>query len=323
MLSQVSEVKGANVPELRWETELLLSRTRPRSYFLATVTSNLIGYLAHPHASLSLPAVEAISRNPILFNQAPALDTVLTKLSTFIDTASSWPSSDSSSKDQVKEVLSSTVIPYIKSRFVPVTQQQPLPSATPEILAPWAQATSVLADVLPAASLFPVIDLWRLTLLDPAVGTWISSAPSSQDPIKMFFDKCVDDPTAVQHRSYVLTLLRLLSNAFSNPVLSRRLLREYKGTMTTNILVPNLANGDATVRTTAATLAFNVAGWVQRGRAARIPGPRMGDEGMLESEEDGDWEVEMMLAVMNAIGQEDASEDVGGCIPIFAPSLVG
>ena len=212
------------------------------------------------------------------------------------------------------------MIPYIKSRFVPTTGQQPLPSATPEILAPWAQATSVLADVLPAASLFPVVDLWRLALLDPAVGTWISSDPSLQDPIKTFFDKCINDPTVIE-RSYILTLLRLLSNAFSTPVLSRRLLTVYKGKMTTDILLPNLTNADLLVRTAAASLAFNVAGWVQRGRSVRVPGVETNfDEGMLEAEEDGEWEVEMILAVVNGIGQEDTSEDVGGCIPIITLS---
>jgi len=295
----VSEVKGANVPELRWQVDLLQSRARP----------------PHPHASLSLPAVEAVPRDPILFSQVPALDTVLTKLSSFIDTASSWPSSDSNSRDQVNKVLSSTVIPYLKSRFAPATQQQPLPSATPEILVPWAQATSVLADALPAASLFPVVDLWRLALVDPAVGTWVSSSPSLQDPIKTFFDKCINDPAALQQRSYILTLLRLLSNAFSTPVLSRRLLTVYKGIMTTDIILPNLTNADPLVRTAAVSLAFNIAAWVQRGRVGRIPGTEMGydnegKDGILEAEEDGEWEVEMVLAVVNGIGQEDTSEDV-------------
>src|SRR5882757_5765064 len=80
----------------------------------------LIRRTAHPHVSLPLPAVEAVSLNPILFTQVPALDTVLTKLSSFIDAVISWPSSGPSSRDQVKQILSGAVIPHLKSRFAPV-----------------------------------------------------------------------------------------------------------------------------------------------------------------------------------------------------------
>jgi hypothetical protein len=275
----------------------------------------LIGRAAHPHTSLSLPAVEAVSLNPILFSQVPALDTVLIKLSSFIDAVTSWPSSGSSSKDQVKRVLSGAVIPYLKSRFAPITQQKELPSASPEILTPWAQATSELAAKLPPASLFPLVDLWRLALLDPATGAWISSSSSSSsDPIKAFIDKLSQDPAAAQQRNYTLTLLRLLSNVFSSPTLSRRLFAIHKGSMTRDVLVPSLLHGDPVVQTAAASLAFNAAGWVQRGRVGRVQGTSSVNgvkDGMTEDEEDEEWEVEMISAVLEAIEREGSSEDVG------------
>ncbi|KAF8221391.1 DUF862-domain-containing protein [Tricholoma matsutake] len=288
---KISELKGANAPELRTQVDLLLFQAYP----------------PHPHTSLSLPAVETVSLNPILFSQVPALDTVLTKLSTFIDNAP-LPSSTINSKAQVKQVLSGTVIPYLRARFALVTPQKQLPSATPAILTPWAQVTSVLTAALPPASLFPLVDLWRLALLDPAVGMWISSSsPSSSDPVKVFLDKCSTDPTAAQQRNYILTLLRLLSNVFSTPVLSRRLFAVYKASVTKDVLVPSLLNEDPAVRTAAASLAFNVAGWMQRGRAGRIGRAK---EGMLENEEDEEWEVEMVSVIIEAIGREGNSEDV-------------
>jgi hypothetical protein len=275
----------------------------------------LIRPTAHPHVSLPLPAVEAVSLNPILFTQVPALDTVLTKLSSFIDAVTSWPSSGLGSRDQVKQVLSGAVIPYLKSRFTSVNQQKALPSASPAILTPWAQATSVLTAKLPPASLFPLVDLWRLALLDPAVGIWISSSsPSSPDPIKTFIDKFSQDPTAAQQRNYTLTLLRLLSNVFSSPALSRWLFTVHKGSMTRDVLVPSLLHGDPVVQTAAASLAFNAAGWVQRGRVGRVQGTLavngVGD-GMSEDEEDEEWEVEMISAVVEAIEREGSTEDVG------------
>jgi PUL domain len=220
----------------------------------------------------------------------------------------------------VKQVLSGTVVPYLKSRFAPATPQKQMPSATPAILTPWAQATLVLAAALPPASLFPLVDLWRLALLDPAVGTRISSSSPSSDPIKAFLDKCSADSAATQQRNYTLTLLRLLSNAFSTPVLSRRLLAVHKASMTRDVLVPSLLNDDLVVRTAAASLAFNVAGWVQRGRVGRLQvnGQVNGvKEGMVEEEEDEEWEVEMVSAIVEAIEREGNSEDVGGCRLLF------
>ena len=88
----------------------------------------------------------------------------------------------------------------------------------------------------------------------------------------MFFDIHSTDPTAAQQRNYVLTLLRLLSNVFSTPVLSHWLLSVHKAGMTRDVLVPCLLNEDPMVRTAAASLAFNVAGGVQRGRVGRVHG---------------------------------------------------
>ena len=42
-------------------------------------------YKAHPHTQLSLPAVETLSTNPILFSQIPSLDNLVAKLASFVD----------------------------------------------------------------------------------------------------------------------------------------------------------------------------------------------------------------------------------------------
>jgi desumoylating isopeptidase 1 len=240
----------------------------------------------------------------------------------------------------VKEILSDTVIPYLKSRFAPAIQQNQPPSATPAILTSWAQVTSDLAAVLPPTSLFPLVDLWRLALLDPVVGKWISSSSSSNDPIKMFLDKCSNDPTTVRKSNYTLTLLRLLANTFYTPTLSRRLFTTYKWGMTRDVLIPSFLDENRLVRTAAASLAFNAAGWIHRGRVGSVQGTGVGSvdegkEGKLEDEEDGEWEdeedgewedeedggwedeedggweVEMVTMIVKEIRQEGSSEDVG------------
>jgi desumoylating isopeptidase 1 len=93
----------------------------------------------------------------------------------------------------------------------------------------------------------------------------------------------------------------------------------YRGGVTRDVLVPGLLSEDAAVRTSAASLAFNVAGWMQRGRVGREEGG--GGEGVREDEEDGEWEVEMVSAVVEAIERETNSEDVGGWTLSFCLSL--
>ncbi|KAG6834078.1 hypothetical protein H0H93_012111, partial [Arthromyces matolae] len=204
---KLDELKGANANELRTQVDLLLFQAFP----------------PHPHSSLSLPAVQALSLNPILFSQVPVIDTVLSKLSTFIDSAT-WPTSTTPTPSQVKQSLTTVVAPYLKSRFSSPPPSKP-PSATPAVLASWSQATTALSSILPVESLFPLVDLWRLALLDPAVGSWAATAPAPSNPITIFIDKAT---TTLQQtnstsnpRNYLLTTLRLLSNTFATPLLSQ------------------------------------------------------------------------------------------------------
>ncbi|CAA7269060.1 unnamed protein product [Cyclocybe aegerita] len=128
---KVDEMKGADANELRTQVDLLLFQAYP----------------PHPHTAISLPAVQALSLNAIIFAQAPVFDTVLAKQQSFIDDQTSWPSSIQT-KDQVKDTLSGVVLPYLKARFpspVPDKSTKNLSSATPAILIAWAQATAAMA----------------------------------------------------------------------------------------------------------------------------------------------------------------------------------
>ncbi|KAF9046669.1 PPPDE putative peptidase domain-containing protein [Panaeolus papilionaceus] len=275
---KLDELKGANANELRTQVDLLLFQAYP----------------PHPHAGISLPAIQALSLNPILFSQVPAIDTT---------------------KGQVKNLLKATVAPYLKSRFPSPAPTSPatLPSASPTILAPWAQATVTVISCLPVDSLFPMVDMWRLAFLDPAVGTWaaamLANAPNSS-PMIAFLNKSVlalDSPSKGA-RNFILTILRMLCNAFSSPTLGPQLLRGPVRDQITAVLVPSLLHSDATVRTAAASLSFNVAAVPQK---ARVEAVRTGKGIKSDSEDDlGDWQVEMISAVIEAIEREKDSEEV-------------
>ncbi|GJE88311.1 PPPDE putative peptidase domain-containing protein [Phanerochaete sordida] len=286
--NKTHQMSGANAAELKTQVDLLLWDTYP----------------PHPHTQKSIPSLDSVSTDPILFKQVPDLNVVLTKLSSFIDAANPQiPSSTTA-----KAVLSSEVIPVLKARFA--SNVKPSPSLTTGALSKWTEVTRQLSVSLPAAQLFPLVDLWRLALLDGATGAFCASASGgSADPIQYLLVKglaLLSDAPDGATRNYFLTLLRLLSNAFATPALARTLLSGAgKRTGVTALLVHSLLHADGAVRTAAASLAFNVAACVQRARLEQVRA-RYGP--FAAADEDGDWEVEVVSAVLEALQNETQSE---------------
>ncbi|KAJ3877193.1 PPPDE putative peptidase domain-containing protein [Lentinula edodes] len=283
---KISEMKGADANELRSQIDLLLFQAFP----------------PHPHNSLSLPAMQALSLNPILFTQAPALDTAANKLMSFV-TSTQWSPNFTQSQTDVKQVLFNTVLPYLKSRSNTTPS-----SANPILLASWAKTTSTLVQALPLESLFPLVDMWRLALLDSSVATWCAAQQSTPNttPIHLFLSKVISS-VASAPRAYLLTLLRLLSNTFSSPVLAPQLLLGQVKFSMTALLVSTLLHEDASVRTAAASLVFNAAAFLQKGRVDAV---KNGGGSGKSDIEDEDWEVELVSAVVEAIDREKVNEDV-------------
>lgn len=159
-------------------------------------------------------------------------------------------------------------------------------------------------------------------MLDVGVSSFVSTAAttSASNPILGFLSK--SSSTSELPKPYLLTLLRLLSNTFSNPLLGVQFLTTSTASSTGNarapltaILVPTLLHSDVGVRTAAASLVFNVAAVVQKGRVASLSGTggsanstSNGGSGVIEDE---DWEMEIISAVVEAIDREGGNEDVG------------
>ncbi|KAF7985602.1 hypothetical protein HWV62_3907 [Athelia sp. TMB] len=292
---KIHELKGVNAPELRTQVDLLLYQVFP----------------PHPHSTLTLPAVEHLSLNPILFTQVPALDSVNAKLCTFIDATPSWPSNAAQSQSQVKQTLSQAVLPFLKA---PASATKPKASAG--LLVPWARVTATLSDALQPAELFPLIDMWRLAIIDPTISLWcaaLSTSKNAPDPINIFIRKAATALAGpvIAPRNFILIMLRLLSNTFSNPALARILLSDGTRVPVTDLLVTSLLHEDAAVRTAAASLAFNIAAYFQKRRMDKLRGQ---DDG---GEEAGDWEVEIVTAVIEAIDREKSSEEVAPLLEVL------
>ncbi|KAG2343218.1 DUF862-domain-containing protein [Suillus weaverae] len=272
--NKTHEMKGVNAPELRSQVDLLLYQAFP----------------PHPHTTLSLPTIEAIPLNAILFSQIPNLDIVLAKVTGFIDAAPSW--SGSATKEDAREILAKNIIPYLKARE----------SSSPSNISfePWKDATTSLATNLSAGELFPIADMWRVALLKPAVCGWIATKLGPESPILVLLSKAEGAP-----RSYTLTLLKMISNAFANKVIARELLLSSRSSITA-VLVAALLHDDATVRLAAASLAFNMAAHLQRLRIEKVRGSVEGDD----VGENEDWDVEMTSALLEVIEREKANEEI-------------
>ncbi|KAG8214729.1 putative thioredoxin family protein [Butyriboletus roseoflavus] len=283
--SKTYELKGVNAPELRTQLDLLIYEAFP----------------PHAHTSLSLPAVEAISLDPILFTQVPNLDAMFAKLAGFIDGVPSW--TGTVTQAHVKETLSKTVLPFLKAS----TTTPPTPQPKSMSFNHWPALTSSLAENLGPSELFPLVDIWRIALLDARFAAWTATKSVSEGPLQRLMDKALHAGDVVP-RNYVLTVLRMLANAFSNRVLAREVILFARGSVT-RLLVDALLHADATVRTAAASLGFNMAAYLQRLRVDKI---KARDDGT-SPEESEEWEMEIVVAVLGAIEQEMNSEETGEC----------
>lgn len=253
-------------------------------------------FSAHPHLSLDLPLISSLSTEPILFAQVPALDTVHNKLVSFLDGAPSLANSR-----KIKDDLAQKIFPWLKQRFVEKSKVPPSPAVVPA----FSQTITALVADLPAVSLFPLLDIWRLAILEPTI------APTTLAPLVKVLTSTSESMSS-SPRATLLTLLRLATNALGTS-LSRSLLAADARARAalTNVLVQALLHSDRLVRVAAASLAFNVGAWVQKGRAARVKGGTDAVDGIRAGEEDGECEVELVSAVTEALANEEESEDAG------------
>lgn len=244
----------------------------------------------------------------------PAFDTVHDKLVSFID---STPSVQNSSV--LKDDLAQTMFPWLKERYADKSKTT---TTGPEVVAAFGRTVTALAAELPAASLFPLLDVWRLAILDPTI------APVTLAPLVKVLSS-TNESVATSPRATLLTLLRLATNGLGTSISRSLLASDVRARAAlTGVLVQTLLHPDRLVRVAAASLGFNVGAWVQKGRVARARGGEDAvNGGLREGEEDGEWEVELVSAVAEALANEEESEDagelsrLGSLIPITGPGL--
>ncbi|KAI6027534.1 PUL domain-containing protein, partial [Pisolithus microcarpus] len=278
------ELRGANAPELRTQVDLLIYEAYPRN------SSPLNQLLSRP--------IDSISLKTILFTQIPNLDTLLSKLNEFIDFRVSHGLA-LLTQAQVKQALSKTVIPFLEASSRTPPPPQP-PTASFDY---WPALVSSLVSNLTVGDLFPLGDIWRIALLNPKFSEWSAAKRDPQNPLNVLLSKALESKDVP--RNYLLTVLRMLSNAFSSANLARECITSMRNDLTA-MLVLSLLHENVAVRSAAASLAFNVAAHLQKHRLEKIE-----SHGNIDPEdEDLDWELEVISALLEAIGRENASEDI-------------
>lgn len=300
-------MRGVNAPELRTQVDMLLFEAFPRElcYFLSVHHLTHLPGLAHAHLSLSLPYLASVSTQPIMFRTVASLDAVVAKLVHFIDSSELQVEE----KARIKDIIESAALPFLKLQVLPRGKAavKPLSSLAP-MLAEWSDASKILISALPTEQLFPVVDLWRVGFLNTTVGTWVSEAHATtpgaaSSTISELLNKAQFKPLP---RTFVLTLLKCFCNAFGAPALSQRILSP--GSLRdklTDLAISQLLEEDSLVRTTAASLVFNISSGIRAQRAdtgnncfslQNYPGV------------DAEWEMEVVSAVIEGIRREEAEE---------------
>ncbi|KAL4250786.1 DeSI family protein [Abortiporus biennis] len=279
------ELKGADQGELKTQIDLLLWEAFP----------------PHPHTKLSLPTLQKISTNPILFSQVPNLDVVLTKFTSLLPPSSSAYST----------TLSAEFIPFLKARFSTDKQAAKHPSPSREQLTRWTDLTKDLISSLQPAQLFPLVDMWRLAILDSNISSHIASSSSSSanDLVDLVLLKALSSLSSPSDsRNFILTTLRLGCNSFSSPFLSPASASNSgkKKTLATNLFVSAVLSEDKNVKNAAASLGFNLSAVVQA-KHRQAGGNGNGNE----EDQDAEWEIEIISAVLEALKDvKNLNEDV-------------
>ncbi|KAG8955891.1 hypothetical protein FRC04_006338 [Tulasnella sp. 424] len=307
---KTSELKGANAPELKTQVDLLFFEAFP----------------PHPHTKLDLPTIRKTSLTPIIYTQPPNFDAALAKLVSFVEA-----SPNVADKDSCKQTFRDVVVPKLKVRFPPIIgKDKPTPTTTnldPNFLPSFAKASRDLLNALPPTELFPVIDLWRIAVLDAEVAKWLSLSGTRSDGketdvtglILSKVHEAQESTPSGAPRNLLLTTLRLASNCFAHTILARHILTPSTTAISptpprsllTSILVPTLLHEDVPTRTAAASLAFDVAAYVQKPLMEQARnGNAISPNQTVDSQSDGDWEVEMSSALIEALRKENASEEV-------------
>lgn len=255
-----SEWVGANESQIRGNVRLLLQMAHP----------------PHPHTQLRLPTLQKHHRHPVTYTKIPPIDKLVAKLG-------------SCSADPAVTSLKN----FISARETSFAANAPLPPL-PAISA----FIQTAVRTMPQSSLFPIIDLFRLALVDPRVCSYYAGESSHNTVLSVLsaVNSAGDDcPYTLR-----IVTVQMACNLFTSPLFSSQLLSKSSlATPLIHLVASSLLDtSHPQIRVAASSLAFNIAA---RNHIQRLDGK----EDLLAS----DTQVELLASLIEAVGREEESKE--------------
>jgi desumoylating isopeptidase 1 len=190
----------------------------------------------HSHASLHLPTLQQ-THKPILYTKVPPLEKLIAKLGP-------------SGKEQPVTAMRA----FIEARSISAASA-PLPS----LLDFKTFFHSSLSQV-PIANIFPLVDLFRLALVDPRVSSYFAKEFSEQDIVHIVLAHVNSLGNGLPYALRLVTL-QMACNLFSSPLYILKILNSSSLSSACIQLITSslLDQEDVPARVSAASLAFNFA----------------------------------------------------------------
>ena len=257
-----NEWTGANESQLRGNINLLIQMAHP----------------PHPHTLLRLPTLQKLHKQPVIYAKVPPLDKVIAKLG-------------SNAADPSVTALKNFITTRQKSGAIDAPLPS-LPDLTKFILG--------ALETFPIEMLFPLIDLLRVSVVDPRVSGYFAQDP--QLTVLSILKGRKSNAASASEYPYQLRIvtLHLACNLFTSPLFPPKLLggEEYIAAILQQLTSSLLDPSHLSVRVAAASLAFNI--------AAFNHSRRLQDQGELLSESN---QVELLASLLEAMGKEKESKE--------------
>jgi len=201
----------------------------------------------------------------------------------------------------------SSMINFLQQRQSQGAREAPLPD-----LSVWATYIQESTRSVEREALFPVIDIFRATLVDPRVSGWIAKEHEHKT-ISVLLHLVSDAPEAgTEPVPYALRLVTLqaLCNLFSTPLAPAVLCTTPFTSMLIQAIISSLLDiAHVAMRVSASSLAFNLATYIQKQRSTQ-------NQEVLE----GGELVELFVGILEAVKTEE--EDTGGLKALLVAGLL-
>lgn len=254
-----SEWSGANEAQLRGNVRLLIQMAHP----------------PHPHTLLRLPTLQRLHKTPVTYTKIPPIEKLIAKMG-----ATGTNPAVGALKD------------FITTRQQSGAVAAPLPN-----LPAVTTFISKSLQTLPPESLFPIVDLFRLALVDPRVSGYYAEDTSETAFGILNTVNRLDTSCPYQLR---IVTLHMACNLFSSQLFPIKLfLAPSYSTPLFQLVTSSLLDNDhPPVRVAASSLAFNIAA---SNHQQRIQGNA---DSLPESSQ-----VELVASLLEAMGREKESKD--------------